>query len=93
MWAGAAMAFRQMGQMMFQVQLAKSIDDDPITRDYIAETERHYAWLFEWAITGSRRMLSGGFHTQLWRPQQDKPAGDIASQNKADRTDRRVASC
>ena len=45
--AGAAMAFRHMGQMVFQVQLAKSIDAVPITRDYIAETERHYARLME----------------------------------------------
>ena len=43
--AGAAMAFRHMGQMVFQVQLAKSIDAVPLTRDYIAETERHYARL------------------------------------------------
>lgn len=40
--AGAAMAFRHMGQMVFQVQLAKSIDAVPMTRDYIADTERHY---------------------------------------------------
>lgn len=43
--AGAAMAFRHMGQMVFQVQLAKSLEAVPITRDYIAETERHYARL------------------------------------------------
>lgn len=43
--AGAAMAFRHMGQMVFQVQLAKSIDAVPMTRDYIADTERHYARL------------------------------------------------
>ena len=45
--AGAAMAFRHMGQMVFQVQLAKSQSTVPITRDYIAETERHYARLTE----------------------------------------------
>lgn len=43
--AGAAMAFRHMGQMVFQVQLAKSQEAVPITRDYIAETERFYARL------------------------------------------------
>lgn len=43
--AGAAMAFRHMGQMVFQVQLAKSLEAVPITRDYIAETERFYARL------------------------------------------------
>lgn len=43
--AGAAMAFRHMGQMVFQVQLAKSIDAVPMTRDYIADTERHYVRL------------------------------------------------
>jgi cyclopropane-fatty-acyl-phospholipid synthase len=43
--AGAAMAFRHMGQMVFQVQLAKSLEAVPITRDYIVETERHYARL------------------------------------------------
>lgn len=45
--AGAAMAFRHMGQMVFQVQLAKSMEAVPLTRDYIAETERHYARLME----------------------------------------------
>lgn len=43
--AGAAMAFRHMGQMVFQAQLARSIDTVPLTRDYIADTERHYARL------------------------------------------------
>lgn len=43
--AGAAMAFRHMGQMVFQVQLAKSLEAVPITRDYIAETEQRYASL------------------------------------------------
>ena len=40
--AGAAMAFRHMGQMVFQAQLAKHVDSVPITRDYIAQTEQHY---------------------------------------------------
>ncbi len=43
--AGAAMAFRHMGQMVFQIQLAKSMETVPITRDYIAETERDYTRL------------------------------------------------
>jgi cyclopropane-fatty-acyl-phospholipid synthase len=45
--AGAAMAFRHMGQMVFQVQLARSLEAVPITRDYIADTERHYVRLAE----------------------------------------------
>lgn len=43
--AGAAMAFRHMGQMVFQAQLAKSLEAVPMTRDYIGDTERHYARL------------------------------------------------
>ncbi|MEL7454608.1 MAG: class I SAM-dependent methyltransferase, partial [Pseudomonadota bacterium] len=43
--AGAAMAFRHMGQMVFQAQLSKSLDAVPTTREYIAETERYYARL------------------------------------------------
>ncbi len=43
--AGAAMAFRHMGQMVFQIQLAKSLTAVPVTRDYIADTEREYARL------------------------------------------------
>ncbi len=35
--AGSEMAFRNQGQMVFQIQLAKRVDAVPITRDYMAE--------------------------------------------------------
>ena len=38
--AGAEMAFRHEGQVVFQVQLAKRVDTLPITRDYMLESER-----------------------------------------------------
>jgi cyclopropane-fatty-acyl-phospholipid synthase len=38
--AGCETAFRNQGQMVAQVQLAKSINALPITRDYIADWER-----------------------------------------------------
>ncbi|MBV9841469.1 MAG: class I SAM-dependent methyltransferase [Sphingomonadaceae bacterium] len=38
--AGAEVAFREGGLMVFQLQLAKRIDALPITRDYMAEAER-----------------------------------------------------
>ncbi|HSM95698.1 MAG TPA: cyclopropane-fatty-acyl-phospholipid synthase family protein [Rhizomicrobium sp.] len=38
--AGAEMAFRHEGQVVFQVQLARKVDSLPITRDYMLEDER-----------------------------------------------------
>jgi cyclopropane-fatty-acyl-phospholipid synthase len=38
--AGAEMAFRHEGQVVFQVQLAKRVGTLPITRDYMLESER-----------------------------------------------------
>ncbi|HWA30622.1 MAG TPA: cyclopropane-fatty-acyl-phospholipid synthase family protein [Rhizomicrobium sp.] len=38
--AGAEMAFRHDGQVVFQVQIAKKVDALPITRDYMLEDER-----------------------------------------------------
>jgi cyclopropane-fatty-acyl-phospholipid synthase len=38
--AGAEMAFRREGQVVFQIQLAKRADALPITRDYMLESER-----------------------------------------------------
>jgi cyclopropane-fatty-acyl-phospholipid synthase len=38
--AGCEVAFRHMGQMVFQMQLAASVDAVPLTRDYIADWER-----------------------------------------------------
>ena len=38
--AGAEMAFRHEGLVVFQVQLAKRVDALPITRDYMLESER-----------------------------------------------------
>lgn len=37
------MSFRQGGQEVFQIQLAKSVETVPVTRDYIIETERQLA--------------------------------------------------
>jgi cyclopropane-fatty-acyl-phospholipid synthase len=41
--AGCEVAFRYMGQMVFQIQLAKRQDAVPLTRDYITEFERDNA--------------------------------------------------
>jgi len=38
--AGAEMAFRHDGQVVFQVQITKNVNALPITRDYMLETER-----------------------------------------------------
>jgi cyclopropane-fatty-acyl-phospholipid synthase len=38
--AGCEMAFRNMKQMVFQIQLAKEPTAVPLTRDYIADWER-----------------------------------------------------
>jgi len=38
--AGSEVAFRHMGQMVFQMQLAAKVDAVPITRDYIFDWER-----------------------------------------------------
>jgi cyclopropane-fatty-acyl-phospholipid synthase len=40
--AGCEMAFRHQGQIVFQMQLAKSIDAVPLTRDYITDWERSH---------------------------------------------------
>ena len=37
---GCEIAFRRMGQMVFQIQIAKRQDAVPLTRDYIANWER-----------------------------------------------------
>jgi cyclopropane-fatty-acyl-phospholipid synthase len=39
---GCELAFRRMGQMVFQLQLAKRQDVVPLTRDYITEWERRH---------------------------------------------------
>ncbi len=38
--AGAEMAFRHIGHVVFQIQLAKRIDAVPLTRDYMIDIER-----------------------------------------------------
>ena len=38
--AGSEVAFRHMGQMVFQMQIAKRVDALPPTRDYMFDTER-----------------------------------------------------
>ena len=40
--AGSEIAFRHQGLIVFQIQLVKSVDALPITRDYMLETERRY---------------------------------------------------
>ncbi len=41
--AGCEMAFRRMGMMVVQIQLAKSVDAVPLTRDYMARWEQAHA--------------------------------------------------
>ncbi len=41
--AGCEMAFRRMGMMVAQIQLTKSIDAVPLTRDYMARWEQAHA--------------------------------------------------
>jgi len=41
--AGCEMAFRRMGMMVVQIQLTKSIDAVPLTRDYMARWEQAHA--------------------------------------------------
>jgi cyclopropane-fatty-acyl-phospholipid synthase len=38
--AGSETAFRHMGHMVMQIQLTRSVDAVPLTRDYISEWER-----------------------------------------------------
>jgi cyclopropane-fatty-acyl-phospholipid synthase len=40
---GCELSFRYLGQMVFQMQLSRRIDTVPLTRDYIADFERHHA--------------------------------------------------
>ena len=40
--AACEMTFRRQGHTVVQIQLAKSLDAVPLTRNYIAEQERHY---------------------------------------------------
>jgi cyclopropane-fatty-acyl-phospholipid synthase len=41
--AGAEMGFRHQGLVVFQIQMTKSVDALPITRDYITDWERENA--------------------------------------------------
>ncbi|HLY46258.1 MAG TPA: cyclopropane-fatty-acyl-phospholipid synthase family protein [Stellaceae bacterium] len=41
--AGAELAFRRDGHLVFQMQLAKAVNTVPLTRDYIGDWERAYA--------------------------------------------------
>jgi cyclopropane-fatty-acyl-phospholipid synthase len=41
--AGCEIAFRYMGQVVFQIQMAKCVDSVPVVRDYMIETERGLA--------------------------------------------------
>ncbi len=40
---GCELSFRYLGQMVFQMQLSRRLDAVPLTRDYVAEFERHHA--------------------------------------------------
>jgi cyclopropane-fatty-acyl-phospholipid synthase len=42
---GSELGFRRLGQMVFQIQLARRQDAVPLTRDYIAERDAHQAQL------------------------------------------------
>jgi len=41
--AGCEIAFRHLGQIVFQMQLSRRLGAVPLTRDYIADFERHHA--------------------------------------------------
>jgi cyclopropane-fatty-acyl-phospholipid synthase len=41
--AGCEIAFRHLGQMVFQMQLSRRLETVPLTRDYVADFERHHA--------------------------------------------------
>jgi len=41
--AGCEVSFRYLGHMVFQMQLSRRVDSVPLTRDYIADFERHHA--------------------------------------------------
>jgi cyclopropane-fatty-acyl-phospholipid synthase len=41
--AGSELSFRYLGNMVFQMQLSRRLDSVPLTRDYIAQFERHHA--------------------------------------------------
>ena len=41
--AACEMSFRREGRMVAQIQLAKSVDAVPLTREYIGEWERAHA--------------------------------------------------
>jgi cyclopropane-fatty-acyl-phospholipid synthase len=41
--AGCEISFRHFGQMVFQMQLSRRLGTVPLTRDYIADFERHHA--------------------------------------------------
>ncbi len=53
--ASCEMAFRRMGLMVAQIQLTKSIDAVPLTRDYMARWEQAHASAKE---ASSRRLKS-----------------------------------
>ena len=41
--AGSELSFRYLGNMVFQMQLSRRLGTVPLTRDYIADFERHHA--------------------------------------------------
>jgi cyclopropane-fatty-acyl-phospholipid synthase len=41
--AGCEVSFRYLGNMVFQMQLSRRVDSVPLTRDYMAQFERHNA--------------------------------------------------
>jgi cyclopropane-fatty-acyl-phospholipid synthase len=41
--AGCEMVFRRQGHMNAQIQVAKSVDAVPLTRDYMVDWERRHA--------------------------------------------------
>jgi cyclopropane-fatty-acyl-phospholipid synthase len=41
--AGCEISFRYMGQVVFQIQMAKRVDSVPVIRDYMIEAERGLA--------------------------------------------------
>lgn len=55
--AGAEMAFRYQGQMVFQLQLARRVDALPIARDYMTPAERPDVRVLRVAPTVSRNVV------------------------------------
>ncbi len=79
--AGAELAFRHGGHLVFQMQMARSVDAVPLTRDYIGEAERTLEPPD--IVAGPTRRSPRQMREERRRAQNHRPGGELEVESVA----------